>query len=104
MGQPPDGSPGSTSYVRLDGSHNLEAEMKRTLKAMTLTAAPALLAAGVLAACDDDGSTETAGGPRVAVTAPAPSAQASSCDDTRSDELNPAEDQFLPGSRRVPVR
>ena len=78
--------------------------MKRTLKAMTLMAAPALLAAGALAACDDDGSTETAGGPQVAATSPSRPARATSCDDTRSDEFNPAEDQFLPGSRRVPVR
>ena len=79
--------------------------MKRTLKAMTLMTAPALLAAGVLAACDDGGSTEVASGPQVAATSPSRSARAASCDDdTRSDESNMADDQFLPGSRRMPVR
>jgi hypothetical protein len=78
--------------------------MKRTLKATMLMAAPALLAAGLLAACDGGGSTETAGSPNVAATSPAPSARAPSCSDTQTDGFDPPVDEFLPGSRRVPVR
>jgi hypothetical protein len=78
--------------------------MRRTLKATASMAAPALLAVGILAACDDDGTTETAGGPRVAATSPEPSARAPSCGATQTNWFDPEHDQFLPGSRRVPVR
>jgi hypothetical protein len=78
--------------------------MRRTLKATALVATPALLAVGMLAACDDDETTETAGGPHVAATSPAPPARAPSCGTTQSDRFDPEQDEFLPGSRRVPVR
>jgi hypothetical protein len=77
--------------------------MRRTLKATAVMATPALLAVGMLAACDDE-TTETAGGPHVAATSPAPPARASSCDATQTDQFAPEHDEFLPGSRRVPVR
>jgi hypothetical protein len=78
--------------------------MMRTLKATALMAAPAVLAVGMLAACDDDETTETAGGPHVAATSPAPPARVPSCGATQTDQFDPRYDEFLPGSRRVPVR
>jgi hypothetical protein len=78
--------------------------MRRTMKATASMATAALLAVGMLAACDDDETTETAGGPRVAATSPASPPRAQSCAATQPDEFDPEHDEFLPGSRRVPVR
>ncbi|HEY6697064.1 MAG TPA: hypothetical protein VIZ67_02495 [Acidimicrobiales bacterium] len=78
--------------------------MRRMVKATTLMAAPALLATGLLAACDDGGSTVTAGSPNVAATSPAPPARAPTCGDSPARGSDPEVGEFLPGSRRVPVR
>jgi hypothetical protein len=78
--------------------------MRRTLKATALVATPALLTVGMLAACDDNETMETAGGPQVAVTSPRSPAPAPSCEAAQTDKFDPEHDGFLPGSRRVPVR
>jgi hypothetical protein len=71
--------------------------MKPIIHKSRLWLAPAVLAAAALLACNDDGTAETQNIP--AVTEP----EATTPSETGPSEVRASCDDFLPGSRHVPM-